>query len=91
MASLYNPSKLSLHPDFSIFHQNTNYSLLYIRAYPSELRFNETNADAEYRALLQVKYELIGLDETEGEESALIDSASVVYKLLKREGNKPRP
>ncbi len=89
MASLYNPSKLSLHPDFSIFHQNTNYSLLYIRAYPSELRFNETNADAEYRALLQVKYELIGLDETEGEESALIDSASVVYKLLKRDEKSP--
>ena len=89
MASLYNPSKLSLHPDFSIYHQNTNYSLLYIRAYPSELRFNETNAEAEYRALLQVKYELIGLDETEGEESALIDSASVVYKLQKRDEKSP--
>ena len=89
MASLYNPSKLSLHPDFSIFHQNTNYSLLYIRAYPSELRFNETNAEAEYRALVKVKYELIGLDETEGEESALIDSASVVYKLQKRDEKSP--
>ena len=89
MASLYNPSKLSLHPDFSIYHQNTNYSLLYIRAYPSELRFNETNAEAEYRALLQVKYELIGLDATEGEEGAVIDSASVVYKLQKRDERSP--
>ena len=41
MASLYNPSRLSLHPDFSIFHENNNYSVLYIRAYPTELRFNE--------------------------------------------------
>jgi len=89
LASLYNPSKLSLHPDFSIFHQNTNYSLLYIRAYPSELRFNETNAEAEYRALLQVKYELFGLDATEGEEGAVIDSASVVYKLQKRDERSP--
>ena len=89
MASLYNPSKLSLHPDFSIYHQNTNYSLLYIRAYPSELRFNETNTDAEYRALLQVKYELIGLDETEGKEGAVIDSASVVYKLQERDERSP--
>ena len=89
MASLYNPSKLSLHPDFSIYHQNTNYSLLYIRAYPSELRFNETNTEAEYRALLQVKYELIGLDETEGKEGAVIDSASVVYKLQERDERSP--
>jgi len=89
MASLYNPSKLSLHPDFSIYHQEANYSLLYIRAYPSELRFNETNAESEYRALLQVKYELMGLDETGGEESAVIDSASVVYKLQELEERSP--
>ena len=89
MASLYNPSKLSLHPDFSIFHTSQNYSTLYIRAYPSELRFNETNEDSEYRALLQVKYELIGFDENGGEESAVIDSASVVYKLKEREERSP--
>ena len=89
MESLYNPSKLSLHPDFSIFHQSNNFSVLYIRAYPSELRFNETNEDSEYRALLQVKYELIGFDENGGEENAVIDSASVVYKLTEREEKSP--
>ncbi len=89
MASLYNPSKLSLHPDFSIYHQNANYSLLYIRAYPAELRFNETNEDSEYRALLRVKYELLGLDGNGGEEGTVIDSASVVYKLLDREEKSP--
>jgi GWxTD domain-containing protein len=89
MASLYNPSKLSLHPDFSIFHESNNYSVLYIRAYPSELRFNETNEDSEYRALLLVKYELIGLDENGGEENAVIDSASIVYKLREREERSP--
>ncbi|MCK5692589.1 MAG: GWxTD domain-containing protein [Bacteroidales bacterium] len=89
MESLYNPSKLSLHPDFSIFHESNNYSVLYIRAYPSELRFNETNEDAEYRAMLLVKYELIGLDENGGEENAVIDSASIVYKLGEREERSP--
>ncbi len=89
LASLYNPSKLSLHPDFSIYHQNANYSLLYIRAYPAELRFNETNEDSEYRALLRVKYELLGLDGNGGEEGTVIDSASVVYKLLDREEKSP--
>jgi len=89
MASLYNPSKLSLHPDISIFHASNNYSTLYIRAYPSELRFNETNEESEYRALLQVRYELIGFDENRVKESAVIDSASVVYKLLEREERRP--
>jgi GWxTD domain-containing protein len=89
MESLYNPSKLSLHPDFSIFHESNNFSVLYIRAYPSELRFNATNEDAEYRAMLLLKYELIGLDENGGEENALIDSASVVYKLRETEERSP--
>ena len=84
MASLYNPSRLSLHPDFSIFHENNNYSVLYIRAYPAELRFNEANEQAEYRALLRLKYQLVRLDEND-QESALVDSASVVYKLLRQD------
>ena len=85
MASLYNPSRLSLHPDFSIFHENDNYSVLYIRAYPAELRFNATNAQSEYRALIKLKYDLISLDEAAGAEGTLIDSASVTYKLLERD------
>lgn len=88
MASLYNPSRLSLHPDFSIFHENNNYSVLYIRAYPSELRFNEANPEAEYRALLQLRYELVRLDEN-GQESVLTDSASVIYKLLDQDERSP--
>ena len=89
MASLYNPSRLSLHPDFSIFHQSSNFSVLYIRAYPSELRFNQTNEEFEYRALLRVKYELMGLDEEIDGEGAILDSASVVYKLRERDERAP--
>jgi GWxTD domain-containing protein len=88
MASLYNPSRLSLHPDFSIFHENNNYSVLYIRAYPSELRFNQTNEESEYRALLKVKYELIRLEDSSN-ENTLVDSASVVYKLRQRDERSP--
>ncbi|MEA3462689.1 MAG: GWxTD domain-containing protein [Bacteroidota bacterium] len=89
MASLYNPSRLSLHPDFSIFHESDNYSVLYIRAYPAELRFNATNEQSEYRALLRLKYDLISLDEAAGEEGSLVDSASMTYKLLERDERTP--
>ena len=84
MAALYNPSKFSLHPDFSIYHENSDYTVLYLRAYPAELRFNQTNEDFEYRALLEVKYELIQLGDS-GEDDLLADSASVVYKLLAKD------
>ena len=47
LASLYNPSQLSLHPDYSIFHESDFYSVLYIRAYPAELRFSQTNEESE--------------------------------------------
>jgi len=79
LASLYNPSQLSLHPDFSIFHESENFSLLYIRAYPSELRFNQANEDSEHRALLSLNYKMIQLGN--GLEGEVVDSATITYKL----------
>ena len=88
LASLYNPSRLSLHPDFSIYHHAEDYSQLYIRAYPAELRFDEANEEAEYRALLNLKYQLIHLDQP-GLDGAVVDSASVTYKLTARDQDRP--
>lgn len=88
LASLYNPSQLSLHPDYSIFHETDDFSVLYIRAYPSELRFNQTNEESEYRALLSLHYQLIQLDEP-GVEGTIVDSASVTYKLLAPDERRP--
>ena len=86
LASLYNPSQLSLHPEYSIFHENDNHSILYIRAYPSELRFDEANEESEYRALLSFRYKLIVLDD--GQEGEVVDSANITYKLGARDKDK---
>jgi len=88
LASLYNPSRLALHPDYSIFHESNNFSLLFIRAYPSELRFDAANEESEYRALLTFKYQLIHLGEP-GLDSVMVDSASVTYKLLAKDERSP--
>jgi GWxTD domain-containing protein len=88
LASLYNPSELSLHPDYTLFHENDRFSMLYIRAYPAELRFSATNEDAEYRALLGIHYRLIELDPA-GMEGTVVDSASVTYKLLEKDEKRP--
>ena len=82
LASLYNPSQLSLHPDYSVFHEDDDFSVIYIRAYPGEMRFSQANEDSEYRALLQIKYRLIMLDDQRS-EGMNIDSATVVYKMVK--------
>lgn len=88
LASVYNPSRLSLHPDYSIYHENDNFSVLFIRAYPSELRFDQANEDSEYRALLTLKYQLMHLDGG-GLDSVLVDSASVTYRLLEQDEKSP--
>jgi GWxTD domain-containing protein len=88
LASVYNPSQLSLHPDYTLFHESDDFSILYIRVYPAELRFNQANEDSEYRALLSIHYRLIQLD-TPGAEGAVLDSASVTYKLGVREERRP--
>ena len=88
LASLYNPSQLSLHPDFSLFHENDRFSMLYIRTYPAELRFSQTNEDAEYRALLGIHYRLIELDPA-SLDGVVVDSASVTYKLLEKDEGRP--
>ncbi len=88
LASLYNPSKLSLHPDFSIFHENNVFSTLYIRAYPSELRFNQANEESEYRALISISYRLIKLDE-DSFDGVVVDSSAITYKLLAKDEKRP--
>jgi len=88
LASLYNPSRLSLHPDYSIYHQSDNYSTLYVRAYPQELRFDEANEQAEFRAMFTLKYQLIHLDQP-GSEGAVVDSASITYKLGAEDSKRP--
>ena len=88
LASVYNPSRLSLHLDYSIYHESERYSVLYIRAYPKELRFNQANEDSEHRAMLGIKYQLIQLDEPDI-EGTVVDSASVSYKLLERDEKRP--
>ena len=88
LASLYNPSRLALHPDYSIFHKSENFSELYVRAYPSELKFDQANEDSEYRALFRLKYQLMQLGEP-GNDSTVVDSASVTYKLRGKDEKSP--
>lgn len=80
LSSIYNPSRISLHPDFMVYHESEDYSTLYIRVYPSEFRFSQANEDMEYRALLRLSYKLVRL-EGPSMEGVQVDSASVTYRM----------
>ncbi|HDR67922.1 MAG TPA: GWxTD domain-containing protein [Bacteroidaceae bacterium] len=80
LSSLYNPSKLSLHPDFTVYHVNDQFSTLYIRAYPSEFRFSQANEETEYRASFRLSYKIIQLA-GQHMEGVQVDSASVIYRM----------
>ncbi len=88
VASLYNPSKPSLDPDYFMHHENERFSTLYIRAYPSQLRFSEANEESEYRAMLLITYRLLSLDEN-WQVEGVVDSSAVTYKL--RDVDEKRP
>lgn len=88
LAALYNPSRLSLHPDYSVFHESEEFSILYIRAYPAELKFSQANEEAELRALLSISYKLIRVD-APGFDGEVVDSATVIYKLGASDQNRP--
>src|SRR6056297_2040854 len=58
MADIYNPSRSSLHPDFSTHHINDSSSVVYIRIYPAELLFNQANEAGDYLAYITINFYL---------------------------------
>jgi len=80
MAYLYNPSSSPLHPEFSVFHEHTVLSRLYVKLYTVELLFNQANREGTYQARVKFHYEL--REVVNGSESGVIaDSATLEYTL----------
>ncbi len=84
LASLYNPSEYSLNIDYQVYHISDDLTSLYIRLYPSQLLFNQANADAEYRALVDINYTIYKLDSA-GQVSAIADSSRFRIKLERKD------
>ncbi len=79
LAPLYNPSRMSLHPDFIVYHDRPEQSTLFMRAFPAELLFSQANTEGELRAVIDLNYKLYFQVPDSG--YALLDTASVRYKL----------
>jgi GWxTD domain-containing protein len=80
LAFLYNPSSSPLHPEFIVFHEAMTQSRLYIKVYPVELLFNQTNDDGTYQARLEINYVLTEI--IDGKESELVaDSTTTEFTM----------
>jgi GWxTD domain-containing protein len=80
MAFLYNPSSSPLHPEFIVYHEARTQSRLYIKVYPVEILFNQTNAEETYQARLEVNYVLNEI--IEGKESELVADSNTTEFVL---------
>lgn len=83
LANIYNPSRSSIHPAFSVYHVNDSSTVVYLRIIPSELLFNQANEQGEYIAELGVQYYLFEAGQNNSFRS-VADSASM-DKLIKRD------
>jgi GWxTD domain-containing protein len=80
MAFLYNPTSSPLHPEFIVYHEARTQSRLYIKVYPVELLFNQTNAEETYQSRLEISYVLNEI--IEGKESELIADSNTTEFVL---------
>ena len=84
LAFLYNPSSTPLHPEFSVYHENSTRSRLYIKLFPVELLFNQANPEGTYQARLRISYELKEL--VDGRESEIVaDSTTAEFTIRMEE------
>jgi len=84
LADIYNPSRITLHPDFSLFHVNDNESVAYIRIIPAELLFNQANEQGEFLASLKIWYEVREIISESG-NTTFTDSSTISKTLNKKE------
>lgn len=80
LADIYNPSRTSIHPDFSVNHINDNSSVIYMRIFPAELLFNQANEAGDFLAKVTIKYQLQNLS-AGGEE---VSDSATLRKTLDR-------
>ena len=84
LADTYNPSRANIHPTFNIFHVNEDNSIIYVRIFPNELLFNQTDESGENTASLSLYYAVRDYNKT-GETGAAIDSAMIHKTLNKKD------
>lgn len=80
LADIYNPSRSSLHPDFSVHHISDSNTIVYLRIYPAELMYSQANETGKSLARFSINYKLLQYDENRV-KTILSDSARIEKTL----------
>jgi len=81
-SSIYNPYMYRLHPEYVLYNQSSDKSLLYTKIYLSELMFTPMGPKKKYRGKLRIEYKIFPEDNLE----QFIDSASAEFVVRKQKG-----
>lgn len=82
-SNIYQPSVLSIRPEYSVFHTSDSLSQLLIKLNLSEVLFNQANPENELQAMLRFQYSLVDIT-TDDNNKGVSDSLTTVKKLVKR-------
>ncbi len=84
---LYNPGKTTLHPDFAVYHNSGQESMLFFRLLVSEVVFNQANPQVKNQSRLTLSYTLYsslanGEIAAQDTQSFFIDRESVEDEIV---------
>lgn len=85
-SNIYQPSAISIRPEYSVFHTSDSLSQLIIKLNLSEILFNQANPENELRAMLRFHYSMVDIT-SEDSKKDVTDSLTTVKKLAKLQGS----
>lgn len=85
-SNIYQPSVLSIRPEYSVFHTSDTLSQLLIKLDLAEILFNQANPENELQAMLRFQYSLVDIT-TDDNNKEVSDSLTTVKKLVKQQGS----
>ncbi len=77
IATVYNPSMSSIHPEYKIVHVSDSISNLYFKIFPQELLFNSANTEGLIKANLKIHYRVYNTLVNQ----AYVDSATHIFSF----------
>lgn len=85
-SNIYQPSTLSIRPEYTVFHTSDSLSQVLIKLDLAEILFNQANPENELQAMLRFHYSLVDIT-TSDNNKEVSDSLTTVKKLVKQQGH----
>ncbi len=75
--SVYSSSQLKLHPEFKVFHDNSDESTLFYKLYTNEIKFSKANTENVNQAVIKISYTIT----PSFVDKRILDTATIMLSL----------